>query len=75
MEPDARGKDWRVRWQTDRESVSVAAVEWATALVAAGVPPLLVLEALAHATRAVERGVEVKAATVIDSLEARERTG
>ena len=65
MEPDARGKDWRVRWQTDRESVSVAA----------GVPPLLVLEALAHATRAVERGVEVKAATVIDSLEARERTG
>jgi len=75
MSFDAQVQDWRARWEADRECVSAAAVEWATALVAAGVPPLIVLEALANAAHAVERGVEAKTASVIDSLQAHEPTG
>ena len=64
--------DWRVRWASDREYATRAAIEWATALVAAGTPPMLVSEALAAASEAVRQGVDATAAQVLESLRAQE---
>jgi hypothetical protein len=65
---------WRARWASDREYATRAAVEWATALVAAGTPPMLVSEALAAASEAVRRGIDASAAEVLEILQTQEPT-
>ena len=72
--PTDTESDWRARWASDREYTTRTAVEWATGLVAAGTPPMLVSEALAIAAEAVRRGVEANAAEILDTLRAQERT-
>jgi hypothetical protein len=67
--------DWRARWASDREYATRAAIEWATGMVAAGTPPMLVSEALAAAAEAVRRGVEANAAEILDTLGTQEPTG
>jgi hypothetical protein len=64
--------DWRARWASDREYATRAAVEWATGMVAAGTPPMLMSEALAAAAEAVRRGVDASAAEILEMLQAQE---
>lgn len=64
--------DWRARWAADRQYATRAAIEWATAMVAAGTPPMLVAEALAAASKAVRDGVDATAAEVLRTLGAAE---
>ena len=73
MENDAE-PDWRARWVNGREYAVRAAIEWATALVAAGTPPILVSEALAAASEAVRCGVDATAAEVLGTLRTEQRT-
>ncbi len=73
--PTETESDWRARWASDREYTERAAVEWATGLVAAGIPPMLVSDALAAAAEAVRRGIDASAAEIRARLEAQEPTG
>lgn len=73
METDS-DPDWRARWAADRHHATRAAIEWATAMVAAGTPPLLVSEALAAASEAVRSGVDATAAQVLRTLNAPQPT-
>jgi hypothetical protein len=66
--------DWRDRWASDREYTTRAAVEWATGMVAAGTPPMLVSDALAAAAEAVRRGIEANAAEILETLRAQAPT-
>ena len=70
-----RDSDWRARWACDRAYATGRAVDWATALVAAGTPPALVLEALAAAAEAVRGGVDAAAAESLRALAAQDPTG
>jgi hypothetical protein len=60
--------DWRARWAAERAYASRAATQWATALVASGTPPVLVLEALAAAGEAVRAGIDAAAADIFKTL-------
>ncbi|HEX8165437.1 MAG TPA: hypothetical protein VF601_06570 [Beijerinckiaceae bacterium] len=62
--------DWRARWAAERQYAAEAATQWATALVAAGTPPVLVLEALAAAGEAVKAGIAAAAADILKTLQA-----
>ena len=62
--------DWRARWAAERAYAAKAATEWATALVASGTPPVLVLEALAAAGEAVRAGIDAAAADIFEILKA-----
>ena len=61
--------DWRARWAGERAYAADAATQWATALVASGTPPVLVLEALAAAGEAVRAGIDAAAADILQTLE------
>jgi hypothetical protein len=60
--------DWRARWAAERAYAADAATQWATALVASGTPPILVLEALAAAGEAVRAGIDAAAADILANL-------
>ncbi len=62
--------DWRARWAAERAYTADAATQWATALVASGTPPVLVLEALAAAGEAVRAGIDAAAANILETLRA-----
>ena len=62
--------DWRARWAAERTYAAEAATEWATALVASGTPPILVLEALAAAGEAVRAGIDAAATDILETLQA-----
>ncbi len=62
--------EWRARWAAERRYAAEAATQWATALVASGTPPVLVLEALAAAGEAVRSGIDVAAVDILDALRA-----
>ena len=60
--------DWRARWAAERAYAAEAATQWATALVASGTPPVLVLEALAAAGEAVRAGIDAATADILETL-------
>jgi hypothetical protein len=62
--------DWRARWAAERAYAAGAVTQWATALVASGTPPVLVLEALAAAGEAVRAGIDAAAADILETLQA-----
>ena len=62
--------DWRARWAAERAYAAEVATQWATALVASGTPPLLVLAALAAAGEAVRAGIDAAAADILQTLQA-----
>jgi hypothetical protein len=65
-------EDWRSRWESDRKYSQRTAAEWASRLVAAGVPPVLVSDALTGAADVVSRGIDASTAEITDRFASQE---